>query len=732
MTEKTAKKTNNVSLQELHKVAMDQFNKIYHAEVDQRDLSIEDTRFVNVEGSQWDDFASNQRQNRPRYEVNKIALPRNQIIGDFLQMNVGAKVRPYSGGATKELADTFNGLIRHIEVNSDFDKIKHQAFADLTDGGYGAWYVTTEFTDDDSFEQDVKLKFIPSPASSVYFDPVAIDPQKKDAKYCFVVTDMARKEFEKRWPNSGMTDMEQMFRPVDNSQNNWYSKETVRVADYWLKVPVRKEIAKLSNNTVVEVNDDLVTVMDELAAQGITIATDGNGNPLRRSVMTHKVVHYKMSGSEILEGPHEWAGKYIPVVPVYGFSKWINGKHFWRGIVRFAKDAQRVYNYATSNAIEVAALSPKDPYWLTPTQAKGHEKQLREFNVKNSPFMLYNHDPVNPGPPTRTGAPAVQQALITQVQQADMDIQATTGRFAPSLGQNPREESGKALLAQQEKGDLGTYELTYSMVKAIEYTGEILIDLLPKVWDTERQVRTVSEEGDTEIVEINKTVYDVQSGQNKIINDLSQGKYSVSADAGPSYKSKRIEATNLLSTLMENNELFSQVAPDLLAKNFDFPFAEELTERVRKVLLDQGIVEPNEEEMQAIMQQQMMQAQQGQQLDPLTQEQIIQMKMQSELLERKIEEQELKNREIEVDIENKIADTQKKLSEVTKNRSDAISEGALVLTPDLLEAEKTNMNNLNNELATEGTGRQDQPEEDVVTQQTQGNIPAQLSLEEQI
>jgi len=315
---------------------------------------------------------------------------------------------------------------------------------------------------------------------------------------------------------------------------------------------------------------------------------------------------YKLNGAEVLEGPSQWAGKHIPLVPVFGKVAVIEGKTYVRGLTRNAKDPQRIYNYSTSATIEAVALTPKDPIWITATQASGHEAQLRDFNVKNQPFMLFNADSKMPGPPARTGAPSVQQALMAQTAQAADDIHATTNMYPPALGNAPQLLSEKSVASQAAMGDRGSYIYNDNLAKSIQYTGDILTDLIPKIYDTPRMVRILGLDGKSEIVGINQEdlddfnnpVMDEQTGEMVIVNDLSKGKYDVVVETGPAYNTMRQESAAQLIELSRDNPVFQQLGTDLLAKNLNVLGGEELTKRVRKLMIGQGIVEPNEEEIE--------------------------------------------------------------------------------------------------------------------------------------
>ena len=676
MAKSKNKKNNKTNdLDKIHSNAMKQYGESFAAERNQRELCIDDMRFAFVPGEQWNDVANQQRSNRPRFEVNKIAPMVNQVIGDQRQNRIKIKVRASKGEASNDTAKVLGGLIRNIEDTSNFKDIKDTAFKEIVSGGMGGWYVTTGY-EDDSSDQELKIKPIHSAATSIYYDPSSTDELKRDAKWIMVTTDVDRDWFKAKYPDATTSSLSTISS--NSYLSDWQARDTIRIADYWMKVPVNIELAQMSNGSVIELNDKTKTIIDDLALQDIKILNT-------RKKMSHKVVMYKVTASEIIEGPFEWAGLEIPVIPIFGYNTWINGQHYYQGIVRPAKDPQRVYNYATSQAIETSALSPKDPFWITPAQASGHETQLKNFNNTNNPFMMYNPDPENPGTPKRGGSPSVQQALILQIQQADTDIQSSTGLYNPSLGQQSgQDQSGRAILALQRQGNVATNELSDNLVKAVEYTGKILIGLIPKIYDTTRQINILEEDGTTETATLNNTVIDAQTGENVIINDVSKGKYDVVSKSGPSFATQKSEGLNLLVKLAEGNELFSQVTSDLIAKSVDFDFSDELSDRVRKVMIGQGLVEPNEEEA-AIMQEQNAQQNAPSAFDQLEFEKF---KLGVEQSAAIVDQLELQNEKIKADIEYKRVDTAYQAA----NTQNKISDTQNNLTNDILTKTEINSN----------------------------------------
>lgn len=645
--------------EKLHSLAIKRFERVEKKERDQRKLAVEDIKFAQTEDGQWDEGAKTKRKDRPRFTINRVAGAIDQLIGDQRQNRTDIKIRPVSGGATEETAKVMTGLIRNIESVSKAGNAYDCAFDETVNGGYGGWRVITEFNDDDAFEQDIKIKPINTATTSLWFDDGAKEYDRRDSQWAFVTVDMPIEEFKERYPKSVITSWSQ--EQFNNTAcNGWVSENSVRVAEYWVKTPITRNIALLSDGRVIDADEEK-SVLDELSESGVTVKKT-------RSVKSHKVEMYLMSGAEILEDAKQWAGKFIPLVPMYGRQSHIEGRSYTRGVVRFAKDANRIYNYATSAAIETAALTPKDPLWMTPAQAKGHEARLKNFNNSNDPFLFYNPDPKAPGSPQRGGAPAVQGAFIQQIQQASMDLYHVTGMQPPSLGANPELKSGKAIQAQERLGDRGSFIFTDNLVKSQEFTAEILIDLIPRIYDTARQVRIMQQDGETESVDINtvnEEIIDKETGKPELVNDLSIGKYDVVAESGPAFATQRQESAQQIIDLIATSPQFEAVAMDLVAKDLPILESKELTKRVRKLMIGQGTVEPTEQETEDLG------LNEPQQPDPQQEAITDNILIQTEKLKSDIESQDAKTLQTTVDTQKATIEAYEKLIDTFKAQTEA-------------------------------------------------------------
>jgi len=588
-----ARKSKASLLGEIHAEAIKRFETLETRERKNRTMAVDDIKFCRVDGGQWEEEARERRKNQPIFTINRVAPAVDQIVGDQRQSRARIKVVPAGGEAEEDTAAIYDGLIRNIEAQSQAENAYDNGFDEAVTGGYGGWRITTEYATEETFNQDIKIRPITSATTSLYFgEGEAYD--KRDAKYAFYTRYISTEDFKAKYPDANVSGFQQQSY---STSNTWFKEGEVRIAEYWRKVPETKKIALLSDGRVIDLDED-GDALAELAFKGIEVVKE-------RKVNSHYVEMYVMNGMEILSGAQRWAGKYIPLIPVYGKITYAADEVVIKGIVRDAKDPARIYNYATSAVVEAAALSPKDPYWLTPKMVGSHKAQFENFNTRNSPFMLFEPDErVGNQPPVRTGAPSVQQGLMGIINQAAVDIEATTGLHAASMGNAPQLLSEKSVQSQAEKGDRGMFIFSDNLAKSIRYTGDILVDLIPRIMDAEMMVSILGEDGTREILKINERAFDEfnqvivdpKTRKEIIINDLSRGKYDVEVVTAPAYGTKKKESLTQLIELTQASEEFASISGDLIAKSLDVIDSPEIAKRMRKIYIQKGIAEPTEEE----------------------------------------------------------------------------------------------------------------------------------------
>lgn len=539
-----------------------------------RKLAIDDMKFLRVPGHQWDDFTKKERGNaRPMYEFNKLNISAKSVINQMRENRPMGKVRAAEDGDVKT-ADIMEGVIRNIVANADFDTVTDYAAEYQVGGGMGAWRVTVEYAED-SFSQVIDIEPLLNPFC-LYCDPSAKDLLKRDAEDWWYTDRISKASYQARWPKADVVNLDDGEFESD-AEMAWDEDDRVRIGEYWYKKPYEKEIALLSDGSVIDVLDK--------EGQKVT-PPDGVTQVKTRMQKCNRILMCIVSGNAILEGPVEWAGTMHPWVMVYGDYVVIDGKVYWNGITRPGKDAQRAYNYSRTSIVETVALAPQDKPWMTPKQVAGLENLLAEAHKKNYPFNLYNPDPAAPGPPVRQGGPNIPAALVQEVQIASDDIKAVTGIFDASLGARGNETSGKAINARKQQGEIANFNFMDNQGKGVKRTWEILVDLVPRVIDTETTLRILGADGKESYETVNKV--DPQTGE--VINDLSRGRFDTAITVGPSYATRRMEAAEAYTGMAGQDEGLMLSAGDLVYKAMDLPYAQEIAER-RQALLPPPIQE---------------------------------------------------------------------------------------------------------------------------------------------
>ena len=600
--------------------AMDRFDTASDAWSYTYNAALDDIQFVDTDDGQWDDAVRQSRVNRPCLTFDKLSSAVDQVVGQQLQMLPGVKVRGAEEGDS-DVAEIYEGLIRQIEQRGA--KAYKTAFKFSVKGGWGCWLVEHDYIDDTSMNQDIILREIKNPFS-VLFDPIIQIQDMKECRYAFQFEDLERDEFERLYPKA-QTGVGEAFYSAGN-QRAWINENTVRIADYFRIVPEERRLVQLSTGEVVDY-EDIEPIIDELNFKGVTITNE-------RIVEGRKLERFKITGMEILE-EYECIGRYIPLVPLLGKTSNIDGRFVTRGLVRKAKDAQRMYNYSRSTAIEVTALQPKQPLMATPAMIKGHEERYRNLMTSNDPVLLFNFDQGQKPFREPPGQPST--ALLTDVQISSDDIKSTTGIYDASLGQRSNETSGRAIRERQLQGNIATYEFVDELVESIKYTGEIFVNMIPKIYDAERQIRILGEDDREEVMMINKPQLDLQTGETIIINDLNRGHYDIKVTTGPSFSTRRSETAEQLGTLFGQNPQMAQMGADIYFKSLDLVGADELVERVRKSGIKAGMIEPNEEEKKELTG--------GQQQQQQIKAQAMQMEMAMKQAEIANEQAEARERE---------------------------------------------------------------------------------------
>ncbi len=577
---------------------------------DNRDEALDDKRFVA--GEQWDPIVLEQRRGLPTLTINTIPAFVEQIVGDWRSNRNAIKVVPVED-ADVDIATIRGDLIRSIEAQSRAQRVYSNAFESMIQCGEGAFRVSVEYARDDVFDQDIFIRPIDD-ALSVVWDRLSTDPTGRDARHVFVDDILPEKEFNRKWPEESPSELNEEQHAVLRA-GGWCTDAGVRVTEYWRMLERPRLLVLFEDGSIIPVDEE------EDYAKLVTI----HGNPQRSRVAPclYAQMHL-VTGHAILSGPYEYRITRVPIIRMVGRVTNIAGRRVRTGVVRLVKDAVRLRNFHRSVAAEQLGYAPK-AQWIGPESAfEGLENRFRNAHMSRDPILKYNDDAISP--PERLDPPPVQMALLNEAQVNTQDIKDITGIHDASLGIRSNETSGKAIMARQREGDITNLVFHDNGNASLLEAGDVSNQLIGQIYDGTRTLRIVGEDEEVRLIRINDPM-DPNSP------NLAVGKYDTVLSTGLSYTTRRVEAAEaMLNTIQVYPELM-QVAGDLIVKAQDWPGADKLAERLKKVI-PPHLLEENEQQIDpAQVQAQMAQMQAAMQ--------ALQMENQTLQDERLVKEREL-------------------------------------------------------------------------------------------
>jgi hypothetical protein len=623
---------------EIHKDALLEYERAWERDRMNIEEAYDDLRFRRGRVSdQWDAVALSARVGRPVHVNNKIPKFIRQVTGDQRQMRPSIEVVPVDSNADVDIAEIRAGIVRYVENRSHAKYIYNQGGDSQVTCGIGHWEVETEYANATTFNQEIRIALIED-GVAVLWDADSNALTREDAEHCFVPIDKTTAKFKWEWPDATASGFDTSLCGTGTSAafDTWAHDDYIRIVKYWKKKPKKRMLALLPDGSVNDLTEEFEkaspeaskAAMRELRARGVRVE--------RRD--SYEICRYLLTMHEILE-EKTWKGMHIPVVPVIGEEIRIGREVYRTGLCRPVKDLQKMVNYYASAETEIVALQPKAPFLGTKKMFQDRYDLWDTANTENHPFLEYTPDPQAPGQkPERIKPPVASEAIQQGAINAANDMKEVLGIYDSNLGAKSNEQSGVAIKARDQQGDTGTFIYIDNMALAIQRTGIIVNDLIPHVYDTERQMRILGNDGKRALKTINQAA--MAEGKPTTINDMSVGAYDVEIEQGPSYTTKREQARDGMTEFIRAVPQAAPLIGDLIAEVMDWPKAREIGERLQEMLpppikqkLEQEQAEreqssgkppkpPSPQEQQA-----MQQAAQAKQQQEALQQEEIQLKM---------------------------------------------------------------------------------------------------------
>ena len=608
-----ARPTKDERLAAVHYDALVEFDRVQTALRDERLQCLQDRRFYSIAGAQWEGPLYNQYENKPKFEVNKIALSVQRIFSEYRNNRITVDFIA-KDGKEDALAETCDGLFRADEQDSVAEEAYDNAFEEAVGGGFGALRLRPVYEDEEDPEnerQRIRIEPIFDADSSVFFDLEAKRQDKADAKRCWVLYSMTREAYREQWGDDPVT----LPKEIHQYEFDWAPANVVFVAEFYKVEEVSETIRIFQALDGSEERYGPDELTEEVLAQ---LEAIGSREVRQKRIKRRKVRMYLMNGARILEDYGYIAGRHIPVVPVYGKRWYIDNIERCMGHVRLAKDAQRLANMQRSKLGEISALSSVEKPILTPEQVAGHQVMWSKDNLENYPYLLVN--PITApdgstqvgGPVAYTKPPQVPPAMAALLQIVEQDMKDVLGE-QPEAEKMTSNISGKAVEMIQQRLDMKTFIFMSNMAKAVRRVGEVWLGMAREIYvEQGRKMKAIGTTGEMESIELMRPTVG-ETGELEYENDLSNAQFDVAVDVGPSSNSKRQATVRSLLNLISitTDEQTKAVLQAMAMQQLEGEGLGDLRKFFRKKLVEMGVVEPTEQEMQ-----QMAAAMQGQQQDP--------------------------------------------------------------------------------------------------------------------
>jgi len=513
-----------------------------------------------------------------------------QLLGEQRLNSPAPRVRATKPNVSQEAVDLRDDLLRQIFWLNKAPVIFQTAFMYALGGGYGAWLVELDYENPKTFDLAIKLREIPDPRTC-FWDPDALESDKSDGMFSGFFTAHTPEQFHMLFPNA-KSDLSFMVTSGYNDEyaRIWRQGKKINIAHFWVKEEYNEEVVQLSNgeSMTAEEAKELLIQQDKLVSMLRKSQKFGAQVPAshlekveierQRSSVCYKIRHYKMIADEILE-VREWPSDYLPVVFLDCQSFVLDGQQTTNSIHKFAQDEQRYLNYIRSEAAE-AMLNLNHGNWVgTPKNIEGKIGELWRNPQRSKAILLANYDEKG-NLPQFVPPPSISTSFETQFQQGVMNVQQIMGRYDDNRGQETNADSGKAVKARQNAGNLSAFVPFNNLERAVEQTGRICVSLFPAVFDATRPMMVRGKNGGERSVMLNEPSL---NGEYK--NDMSVTGFDVTIETGGSFALQREAAMEQLQEVMA---LAPQLAAGLMDKyveNLDVENMPDIVERVQEMML---------------------------------------------------------------------------------------------------------------------------------------------------
>lgn len=587
-------------------------DKAFSYSQETRQRASDDMVFATV--TQWDDGILQDSQLAYRGEFNILKKATRKIMADFYANPIQIDFEP-KDETRDDAAELIDGMYRADDNNNTAVEAYRNAKMEMLVCGFGCWERYTEYVSSRNGDerQVIKARPIYEAANCVFWDPNAKYSDKSDAKYVSILT---------RYTEDGYKDLvydltgEELETIYDDSFSSpehsyafpWISSDSknIYVTNFYYKSKIKDKVITFSdpfNQSIQVLESELENIMDELIDTGYQIQSE-------KEIERVQILKYIASGNEILSKT-EIPGEHIPVIPLYADHAFIEGNEHYEGIVRLAKDPQRLRNFQLSYLADIVSRSPRTKPIFSPEQLQGFEFMYNETGSDNNYPFLYQNLKAPDGRDLPVGPVGVMpeqpipQALIASIELSRQAVEDVANPGIPKEVAEP-DLSGKAVLALQARVDQQSMEYNESYKHGKRRDAEIYASMASYVYDVPRTVMIEAPDGQRRKMKIMESVIDRQTGNIVTLHDLNNAEFEVFAKIGPAYQTQKqqtIDQMTMLIAQIDQQDPIRKALQLKIIQMMDGVEHDDIREFANKQLVLSGIRKPQTPEEQQMLEQ---------------------------------------------------------------------------------------------------------------------------------
>jgi hypothetical protein len=387
--------------------------------------------------------------------------------------------------------------------------------------GLGYLALTTDYLDNTSFDQDIKVVTITRPDLVIY--GIALDPSGEDVREVAVVEHVSCAEAEERLGDEH--DWDDLASPLSGTK--WSApEESAEIITYYILKKKSKKVYRGENGEMVPYEGSITKIKKQ---------------PERIREVAETVVECHTICGDVVVKSIELPLSRIPVIRFAGEMIDVQDRQRYVGIVHFARDPARLINWTASLGAERIAIAPKNTRYVDMKSIAPYKSLYANANKVNTPYLPYDSTDED-GKPLNAPTDSNPAVNISDTTTAQTNFQGLLSGIMgmPEQGNSVSkglQETATEVLTRSKSSEVSNFQFIDNASQAVRAIGKVWLELANIVWDTSRMM-PMSIDGKMDSSEITFTDLGIIPSE-----------VEVDVEAGPMIATQRQESLNSLLAL---------------------------------------------------------------------------------------------------------------------------------------------------------------------------------------